>query len=174
MKLRNFGLFNKNELGFTLIEMIAVVAITGIIALGASIATLQVLNQGSRNTDHTTASRHTLNAINWISYDAQMAQTMQTEGAAGFPLTLSWTGWDNKEYEVVYSLEDNELRRSYSVNASTPREISIAEYINTDTQMTNCSSDNGVLTLKITSSVGEGRQTCNVTKIREISSRPSM
>jgi len=174
MILHKFGLFNRNQRGFTLIEMLVVVSITGLIALGASMAIIQVLNQSARNTDYTAASRYTLNAINWISVDAQMAQTMQTDGASGFPLTLRWVGWDNKTYEVVYSLEDNKLRRSYSIDDGEPSEISVAEYINTDTQLTNCVSDNGVLTLRVTSSVGEGRQTCTVTKVRDISSRPSL
>jgi prepilin-type N-terminal cleavage/methylation domain-containing protein len=169
-----FELFNRNQRGFTLIEMLVVVAITGLIALGASIASVQVINQSTSNTDYTAASRDTLNAINWVSLDTQMAQTIQTDGAAGFPLTLHWLDWDNKAYEVIYSLEDSKLKRSYSVNGSGPRVIYVAEYINTDTQMTNCASDNGVLTLKVTSSVGEGRQTCSVTKVREISSRPSL
>ena len=157
-----------------MIETLVVVAITGIIAVGASIATIQVLNQSTRNTDYTTASRNTLNAINWISRDAQMAQDVEPNGASGFPLTLRWVEWDNSTHQIIYTLEGSKIRRSYSINGGEPSEIMVAEYINADTQMTNCASDNGVLTFTITASVGEGHQTSNVTKVREISPRPSL
>jgi prepilin-type N-terminal cleavage/methylation domain-containing protein len=174
MILHKLGLFNRNQRGFTLIEMLTVVAITGLIAIGASIATAQVLHQSTRNSDYTTASRHTLNAINWISCDAQMAQTVQPDGASGFPLTLSWVDWDNTLHQVIYTLEDSKIRRGYSIGGGEPRDILIAEYIDPDAQMTNCEFDGGVLTLQVTATVGEGRQTSSVTKVREISPRPSL
>jgi prepilin-type N-terminal cleavage/methylation domain-containing protein len=167
-------LMNANQRGFTLIEMIVVVAITGLIAAGASIAIVQVLNQSTRNTDYAAASRNTLNAINWISRDAQMAQIVEPNGASGFPLVLKWVEWDNSNHQVVYMLENDKIQRSYSVDGGEPSKILIAEFINPETQMTNCVSDNNVLTLKVTASVGEGSQQSNVTKVHEISSRPGL
>lgn len=164
----------KKQAGFSLVELIVALAITGIIGLGAAIANAQVLTQTAKNNDYTTAGRQTLNAVHWIGRDTQMSQAIQPGGASGFPLTLMWIDWDNKLYQVVYSLDDGKLERSYSVNGSQPSVSLIAEYISDDDQMTNCSTDNGVLTLKITACVGQGINTTNVTRVREITSRPNL
>jgi hypothetical protein len=99
-------------------------------------------------------------------------------GTAGFPssdnLTISWTEWNNNECVSIYSLENNRLTRSYSVNGSLPEVVMIAEYINDNPSMTNCSYANGVLTLKITSSVGENDRVIDFTKEASVSSRPNI
>jgi prepilin-type N-terminal cleavage/methylation domain-containing protein len=165
----------KGQAGFTLIEVIAAVAITGIISLGASIATGQVLNQTSRNNDYTTASRNTLNALYWISRDVTMAQTI--DGWEGFPqsedLSLSWVGWDNTEYSANYTLDNGILRRVYSEGGQAITTF-IAGNINSNAALTSCISDNGTLTVTITSSVGAGDKIVNVTKVRIITSRPNL
>ena len=176
MILRNIKLFRKNQRGFTLIETLTSVAIAGLIGLGATMANAQVMNQTANNNNITTASRHTLNALQWISRDAQMAQTV--EGVEGFPatssLTITWIEWDNTENQVVYSVVDGQLRRSHSAGGGDPTVTVIAEYINSDADMTNCVSENGTLTITITGSVGQGSKTVNVTKVGEITSRPKL
>ena len=163
------------QAGFTLIEIIAAVAITGLIGFGASIATGQVLNQTTRNNDYTLASRNALNALYWISLDASMAQTVN--GTEGFPqtedLSLYWKGWDNTEYSANYTLEDGELKRIYSKNGQVTTTV-IAPNINDDALMTHCALDDGILTVTLTSSVGEGDKVINVTKVRKIIPRPSL
>jgi prepilin-type N-terminal cleavage/methylation domain-containing protein len=175
MKFINFKLFQKNQGGFTLIEMLAALAITGLISLGASIATGQVLNQTSRNNDYTTASRNTLNALHWISRDVTMAQTI--DGWEGFPqsedLSLSWIGWDNTEYSANYTLDNGILRRVYSEGGQVNTTF-IAENINSNAALTNCTSHNGTVTVTITCSVGAGDKIVNVTKVRIIASRPNL
>ena len=160
--------------GFTLIELIVVLAITGLIGLGATTAIVQVLSQSSKNNNYTTASRHTMNAIHWISRDAQMAQDVEPGGPAGFPLTLSWTEWDNTGYQVTYSIVDDKLRRGYSVDGGDPSETLVAQYINSTSETTSCEFAGGVLTLQVTTTVGEGTQELSVTKVREITPRPSL
>ena len=176
MTLHRIKVFFQKQRGFMLYEMLASLAIVGLIGLGASIASAQVMNQTSRNNDYTTASRNTLNAMQWMSRDTQMAQSVN--GTTGFPssenLTLSSTHWDNTETEVVYSIEDNKLMRYYSVNGSLESKILIADYISSDADKTNCSSDNGVVTLTITGSVGAGTTIVDVTKVKEITCRPKL
>jgi prepilin-type N-terminal cleavage/methylation domain-containing protein len=164
----------KKQAGFTLVELIVALAITGIIGVGAAMANAQVLTQTARNNDYTTGGRQTLNAIHWIGRDTQMAQDIQTSGNSGFPLTLSWTEWDNKLYQIIYSLENGKLKRSYSVDGGEPVEALVAEYISLNDEMTYCSSDNGVLYLQITACVGQEPNSTNVTRVRKITSRPNL
>ena len=149
--------------------------ISGIIGLGASISTAQVLNQTATNNDYTSASRNALNALYWIGHDASMAYSI--EGVNGFPqtddLSLSWIGWDNTEYTANYTLENGMLKRIYSQNGYETTTV-IASNINPEPSMTYCASDNGTLTVTITSSVGEGDKIINVTKVRIITTRPNL
>ena len=160
--------------GFTLIEVLAALAVTGLIGLGSAMTTVQVLNQSARNSDYTTASRHTMNAIYWISRDAQMSQIIEPDGASGFPLTLSWTEWDNSGHQVIYSIEDDKLKRSYSVDGSEPSQTVVGQYINSVAENTTCEYTGGVLTLKVTSVVGNGANALSMTKVREITPRPGL
>ena len=176
MIYRFLRLFWGDQRGFTILEMLVTVMLTALISLGASMASAQVLNQTARNTDYTTASRQAMNAIYWISQDAQMAQV--TLGADVFPdagdLVFSWTTWENEVDTVVYSMSGGELRRRYSVNGDEPVEIVIAGYINPDPDLTGCVLDDGVLSLKVTASVGEGDKVVDVTRTRDTISRPNL
>jgi prepilin-type N-terminal cleavage/methylation domain-containing protein len=168
-------LFHRHQAGFTLIEMMVSLVITGLIGLGAAVSIAQVLNETSRNTDYTAASRNAMNAVYWIGRDAQMAQ--EISGSAGFPatanLTLSWEDWNNSSYNVTYSLEDGKLFRDYTVDGQSTLSL-IAESINANPAMTNCSADNGTLIVTITGSVGEGSKIIDVTRVREITPRPQL
>jgi len=174
MKFRKFLSILKNQKGFTLIEVIVVLAITGLIGAGASMATVQVVNQGGRNSDYTIASRHTLNAIQWISRDTQMAQTIEPDGSSGFPLTLSWVEWDNSAHQIVYSIEEDKLRRSYSIDGGEPSETVVAQCIDLLSENTRCEVQGEMLNLKVTAIVGEGSSAVSVTKVREITPRPGL
>ena len=169
-----FGRLIKSGKGFTLIEMVVALAITGIISLGAASATYHVMINGGRNADAVAASQYALNAVHWISRDVQMSQEVSTEGASGFPLTLQWVTWDNSEHEIVYSIEDGTLTRWYSIGGVEESEVVVAQYIDTDTEMTSCVFSSGVLTLKITATVGEGLHAVSVGKVREIVPRPGL
>jgi hypothetical protein len=174
--MRIAKLFHTGQSGTLLIELVIALAISGLIGLVVTMVNAQIINQTSENNNFTTGSRHTLNALHWISTDVQMAQTI--EGVDGFPqtenLVLTWVTWDNITYTANYSLADGRLTRSYTFGSAEPQYTLVAEYINPDENMTYCTSDNGVLTLTITSSVGEGAKKVDVTKVREITSRPNL
>lgn len=176
MNFRRLRAFSKNQRGFSLIEILGALAVTSLIMLVVSMANAQVLSQTANNNNYTTASRQTLNAIHWIGRDVQMSQTIN--GTDGFPQTenliLTWETWDNSIHTANYSVVNGELIRSYAIDAGTPTITVVAENINIDEAKTYCSSDNNVITLTITSSVGEGFQTVDVTKKHEISSRPNL
>jgi len=159
-----------------LIEFIAALAISSLIGIIVTIMNAQILNQTSSNNNFTMASRQTMNALHWISRDVQMAQTIN--GTDDFPqsdsLVLTWKTWDNTVHTANYTLEDDLLTRSYVIGSGSPSVLLVARYINPAEDMTNCTSDNGVLTLTITSSVGEGSKVVNVTKSHQISSRPNI
>jgi prepilin-type N-terminal cleavage/methylation domain-containing protein len=168
-------LFYKNKSGFTLLEVMVSLAITGFIGLGAATCIFQVLNETSRNNDYTAASRNAMNAALWIGRDAQMAQTVS--GSAGFPqtanLSLAWEDWNNSSYNATYSLQNGNLLRTYTVNGQSTDTL-VAGYINSNPNLTNCTSNNGTLILTITSSVGEGSKVVNVTRVREMTARPQL
>jgi hypothetical protein len=150
-------------------------AITGLIGLGAAMSSAQVLNETSENNDYTTASRNAMNAVYWISRDAQMAQVIC--GVSGFPqtseLSMAWKEWNNSSHNATYSVTNGQLKRTYSVDGDITETL-IAEFINSDANLTYCTSTNDSLTLTITTTVGEGTRTVDVTRIRQITARPKL
>ena len=164
----------KRQRGFTVIEVIVSLMITSIIGLTGAMATGQVLTQSTKNSDYTTASRHAMNAIFWVSRDAQMSQTVTPSGATGFPLTLSWTEWDNSQHQVVYSIAGGKLTRSYTINGGTPLATLVAQYVNSVSQNTTCNYADRVLTVRVTATVGDGAHALSVSKTREITPRPGL
>jgi prepilin-type N-terminal cleavage/methylation domain-containing protein len=165
----------QNQAGFTLIEVIVSLAITGFIGLGASMAATQVMTETSRNRDYTTASHDAMNAMYWLSRDAQMAQVIN--GSSGFPetspLSMLWTDWDGVSHNATYSFMNGALTRTYNVDGQITQTL-IAAHVSPAMTSTNCTSDNGTITLTITSTVGQGLRAASVTRVREMTSRPKL
>ena len=118
MMLRKLLSFiNKDNRGFTLIEMMVVLALTGVIgnALVITINTTTDTVGKSRNQVDSTCQVRT--AELWIQKDGKMAHTINlgSPSATGLPVTLVWHDWDGNKYQATYAIEDNVLVRNYEV-----------------------------------------------------------
>lgn len=152
--LKRIGIKRAKQKGFTVIELLIGIAILGVLApvLGMSIIHIVDVNESTGN--HLQAVKQVERAVYWISRDAKMSQITQTDEDNGFPLSLYWKRWDNTTANVTYTIQDNELLRSYSYNGEEPVVTAVAEYINDSSENTTCDYDGTILSFRITVSIG--------------------
>jgi prepilin-type N-terminal cleavage/methylation domain-containing protein len=158
-------LFHKNQMGFTLVEVMLAIAITGIITGGITMTTFQVFSGNTRTSNHMTAVRQVQNAGYWVSHDAQMAQILTptpSPDSDGFPLTLSWTEWDGTVNTITYTLGGTEFVRDHNGQQSV-----VAQFIES-VEVSPRPYTGGALTFNVTATVGEQTET----RIYEVMPRP--
>ena len=146
----------KNQKGFTLVELLVAIAIAGIIGAAATMAVHQVITIPIISNNQNTAINNVRNATHWISRDAQSANSTSIDVSPKF-LSLERLEWDSgnwTSHAIDYTLEDNVLWRYY--DSGTAGTL-IAQYI--DTEKSNCHWDGDVLTVTITSKVGNNSET---------------
>jgi prepilin-type N-terminal cleavage/methylation domain-containing protein len=155
----------KGERGFTLIELVVAIAIAGLITGGITAAIMQILTINTRASNHMIAVRQVQQAGKEVSKDALQAQpnTINVTPPGGDFLVLGWTDWEGLENVVVYTLQvmpsRSDLRmleRSHTING-TPQATAlpvVAEYIDPGPENTYCEFVDGVLTFKVTATVG--------------------
>jgi len=172
----------KDQRGLTLIELVIVIALTGIITAAITMTVFQVFNMNIRASNRMTAVSQVQQAGKLVSEDILEAQNVTPGADAGFPLTLTWTevGEAPNTYKVIYKLEDTSgptiLWREYYINPDTnPDPVSttkVAEHIDPDPedpeQETSCVWAVGVLTFKVTATVGEQSEY----RVYEVKPRP--
>jgi prepilin-type N-terminal cleavage/methylation domain-containing protein len=157
---------NKNESGYTLIELlISITLITVTVAIAGAVI-FQVLRGTNSNSDRMTAVHQVQNAGFWISRDAQMAVSVNTTDELSVPefLHLGWTEWDDEGspiyHSVHYTFEDltegiGTLKRNHTTTAGLDEQTVIAEYIYYDPDDLSCTSntsyDSVVMIIKLTS-----------------------
>ena len=154
-------------------EVLVALFIASIIGGGVVTSISQVFNTSAHNSDHTVATKQVRNVIYWVRRDAKMAQTVQVDaGASGLPLVLSWDDWDSTHHEMTYTLVGDKLMRNHAVDGGTPVPLLVAENINPDPALTNCTYDLGMLSFKVTITVGAGSRAINVTEEFTVDPRP--
>jgi prepilin-type N-terminal cleavage/methylation domain-containing protein len=122
--------FKATEKGFTLIEVLVALVITSAILSVMSAAVVLIMRTTSQNEEWNVNLRQVQNAGYWISRDALMAQTV-SDNKTGVFLALSWSDWDNNNYNVEYVFQGNTLMRRLNGGSATL----IAQYI---MQSTTC------------------------------------
>jgi len=148
MKFGRLELMNKNQLGFTLLELMLAMAISSLIAGGLTMTIFQVFIGGARSNNHMIAIKQAENAGYWVSRDAQMAQGVifddpATAGVTEF-LTLTWTEWESNDvHRFAYTLENmiggpKQLKRSHSIGGGEPTETIVAQYVVPGKPKTEC------------------------------------
>lgn len=151
-------------------------AITGVLGAGAAMTIFQIGSVSNSSNAHMTAVNQVQNAFHCINRDVQMAQTVTPQGTSGFPLTLTWTSWnDNSANQVIYALQNGDLVRQYSVNGGAATSTTVARFISANAVDTNCSYDsaNHKLTIRFTASASSGFTQESETRVCEIVPRPS-
>jgi prepilin-type N-terminal cleavage/methylation domain-containing protein len=158
--------------GFTLIELIVAVAVMSLLGIGIAVATYHVINVNAITQTGMKAVKQVENAVDAISVDSQMAQVVQVSAAPDFPLVISWTEWNNTTHHVTYAIVGNQLQRSHSVNSGEPQVNIVATNIDTGEGLNTLDYSGGVLTCKLTCTVGEFRSSTESRTFR-ITPRPS-
>jgi prepilin-type N-terminal cleavage/methylation domain-containing protein len=166
----------KDQRGFTLVEILVVLALIGIITGGITAAIMQVLTINTRATNHMIAVRQVQQAGKEVSKDALQAQPdkIVANPPGGDFLVLNWTNWEGLENMVVYTINDDKLQRSHTLNGTAQATAPpvVAEYI--DPAETSCSWNNAtkILTFTVTAVVGSGSYGAIETRVYEIEPRP--
>jgi len=169
---------NRNQLGFTLMELMVAMLISSIICGSVTMTIFQVFDSSGRTSAHMTAVRQVRSAGYWVSHDVLMAQDVviadelsDDPDGSRFPFTLTWSDWtNNKVHEVTYRIVDDELRREDSINSGEPAVGIVAEFI--DPENTSCEYTGGEFTLTVTATVGAGPAAQTEARTYEVNPRP--
>lgn len=165
------GIINKNQLGFTLLEVLAALAISGMVSTGITMTLYQVVTGSTRTSNHMNAIRQVQNAGYWVSRDAQLIQgepDIVKDGDDQLEsITLTWTDWGGMPNTVIYTFEDTELWRDDGV-----QQARIAQFINPAPTKTMCDFTDGVLTFTVTVTIGSGSQEQSETRVYRVVPRP--
>lgn len=134
----------KKEGGFTLIELLVSIAIIGLLGVAVNMGITQTVRLGAHGSEYVTAIKQVENALQWLNKDVQQAQRITLTMGTGFPISIYWTEWDGTTNEITYQISGDELQRVHTINSSDTRQIVVARYVETDSQLTNCRfTDNG-------------------------------
>jgi prepilin-type N-terminal cleavage/methylation domain-containing protein len=126
------------QAGYTLIEMIMVIAILGLLTVAVNQAIGQAVRVSSRGTESMTAIKQIENAFHWVTIDVQQSRIVEPELVTGFPLDLSWVGWDGHTHAITYSVNGSDFERIAYLDGELESDMVAARYISTDATATYC------------------------------------
>lgn len=158
----------RNEIGLTLVELLASLAVSAVIISGATTALFQIILNNTRNTAHMAAVKQVENALYFMLRDIQMSQYVQTDNLKeNEVIRLSWVDWNDIPYEVSYSVIRGELTRTYSAGGR----VSVCKYV-ASVSVSPIPYQNGKVRLSMTVSMG-GKPPVSETREIDVSPRSS-
>ncbi len=171
-----FGGTGKSERGFTLPEMLVSLTLCTFIVIGGGEMLRQIILASSKGTDGTVAVIQVQNSAFWLTQDAMQAQCVQLgDPVTGWPLTLTWTDWDNVDHAVTYSMgnmTDDEGRTLWEMIRSdsvTGEAVTVGQYLDRNNTVVDWhATRENILVLDVKAKVGEEWET----RTYEIQPRP--
>src|SRR4030042_4699505 len=163
----------KQEIGYTIIELLIATSIMALATVAAGMAIYQVFGGTEGNNNRMTALHQVQNAGYWISRDTQMALSVNVtdELPGDHFLHLGWTEWDDTGapiYHLIqYTLENGSdnlysLKRTHMMTGvPTPEIMMIADYIFYQPGIgysSNATSNNTIIQVDITSTFDDTRE----------------
>jgi prepilin-type N-terminal cleavage/methylation domain-containing protein len=166
----------KGQRGFSLIELLVAIPIAALISAAATGAIFQIFASDRAGND-IIAFRQVQTAGGWLSNDALQAQnvddTWEQPDDRGFPLTLTWTDWDNDIHQVVYDFIDmpsgtlKQLQRQETVDGDSSTRI-VGQYLDESASQVSYDASAYNLIFEVTATVAE--QTAS--RVYEVKPRP--
>jgi prepilin-type N-terminal cleavage/methylation domain-containing protein len=160
MMLRGLKPLNKQQGGFTLIELIVGLALASLISVAVAMTMGLIFKVNASSSHRVDAIRQVQNAGMWITQDVQTAQNI-TVGGSHF-LEVLWTDWDGIKYKVDYdysTVVTSDLVRKYYVKhivdadyVLTAQTV-VANYIDKTNNNTTLVQSGSTYTLKITAKI---------------------
>jgi len=133
-------IFNRNQKGFTLVELLIAITITAVISIAVATASYQIFKVNARSLNRQIAIGQVQNGANAISRDAQQTQDIVPIDHNNSPLTVNgsnqivfdltkangdrleidWVAWDvatqhNTTYKVIYSVVNRVLQKTVTL-----------------------------------------------------------
>lgn len=153
----------ESQRGITLVELLVALAIIAAIGAAIVMATYQILTLSAQANEEQVAVSQVRAVEHWLTRDVLSSQGEIVDddvNPSGFPVVLTWTGYDGTEHTVTYSLIDSNptplkrLQRAEEEDAIVISTFTVADYI--DESLTSCSfDDHRILTVTVAATSGE-------------------
>ena len=114
--IHRFKHIHRGQAGLTLVELLIAIVLVGIVTAGITITIGHLFTWTTRTNNHMIAVRQVQSAGYWVSRDALQANPNQIdyEPENDEFLILGWLDTGGQQHEVVYTIEDGGLKRSYT------------------------------------------------------------